>query len=425
MKEESYQLLEYLVNHVTEGTVTPLVTEKGIPILLIKEKPYILTVILCVNDEAKKITKEYTKTTLHKALYDLISDIENMLSQNIEELKIAQKLSFDNCLPKREVPREQEVKKRGKQKPQLPSLDEYKKNFENEQKHVIPLFQIEDKKYMSLILESGIIDVLELTSTLPQIISKNQISTYKINNIKTIYTYLSIYKLDINNKINPISTVTIDKTNLTFFTALYSDQNENTEQIEINLFNKYIKLNKNKVKLFSINLKGNLHVENVDILRSTSIKPERNGLKVGLFIKRNNDLMQIGEINLGELHEKNVFTINEYIYGSLMILGNNDYTFFDNILMKLVNVFIAKSSYSKLTRDIIERETNINYSIPFLMGNMGNKLLFANPILYWYSKEILGNDEICNDCPAIQYSQKFDELLNSYRKLGYFKTIYL
>ncbi|MDT7862176.1 MAG: hypothetical protein RRA45_08180, partial [Saccharolobus sp.] len=68
MKEESYQLLEYLVNHVTEGTVTPLVTEKGIPILLIKEKPYILTVILCVNDEAKKITKEYTKTTLHKAL---------------------------------------------------------------------------------------------------------------------------------------------------------------------------------------------------------------------------------------------------------------------------------------------------------------------------------------------------------------------
>jgi hypothetical protein len=108
-----------------------------------------------------------------------------------------------------------------------------------------------------------------------------------------------------------------------------------------------------------------------------------------------------------------------------MILGNNDYTFFDNILMKLVNVFIAKSSYSKLTRDIIERETNINYSIPFLMGNMGNKLLFANPILYWYSKEILGNDEICNDCPAIQYSQKFDELLNSYRKLGYFKTIYL
>jgi len=62
-----------------------------------------------------------------------------------------------------------------------------------------------------------------------------------------------------------------------------------------------------------------------------------------------NNIVQIGDINLGELHEKNVFTVNEYIYSSLYILRNEDYSFFDNILMKLLNTYIAKSNYSRLT----------------------------------------------------------------------------
>lgn len=93
--------------------------------------------------------------------------------------------------------------------------------------------------------------------------------------------------------------------------------------------------------------------------------------------------------------------------------------------MKLLNTYIAKSNYSKLTRDIIERETNINYSIPIVMRTMANRIELANPILYWYSKEILNSDEICINCPIIEYVNKFNEFLNNYVRLGYFRSVFL
>ncbi|MEM3515817.1 MAG: hypothetical protein QW281_04130, partial [Saccharolobus sp.] len=155
-------------------------------------------------------------------------------------------------------------------------------------------------------------------------------------------------------------------------------------------------------------------------------KPDKNGIKIGFFVKYGeNNIIKFNELNLGELHENNVFTINEYVYSSLMIFDIDDYYFFDNIIMKLVNSYIAKSKYSKLTRDIIEREVNINYSIPFLISNLGNKIKLANPIVYWYSKELLGIDEICNSCPAYQFAEKINNILSTYRKFGYFRDVYL
>jgi len=179
------------------------------------------------------------------------------------------------------------------------------------------------------------------------------------------------------------------------------------------------------VNMFSVSKKGSLHTEEVEILNNKN-SLDRNNVKVGLFLGSDgNNIVQIGDINLGELHEKNVFTVNEYIYSSLYILRNEDYSFFDNILMKLLNTYIAKSNYSRLTKDIIERETNVNYSIPIVMRTMENRIELANPILYWYSKEILNSDEICTNCPITEYVNKLNEFLNNYVKLGYFKSVFL
>jgi hypothetical protein len=72
MKEESYQLLEYIIEHSLEGTFTALETSNGTQIVLVKEDPHTLTAILCINGIAKRITKRFTRTTVPKAIYELI-----------------------------------------------------------------------------------------------------------------------------------------------------------------------------------------------------------------------------------------------------------------------------------------------------------------------------------------------------------------
>ncbi|AAK40818.1 hypothetical protein SULI_07580 [Saccharolobus solfataricus] len=420
MKEESYRLLEYVVEHGLEGTLTALETNKGIPIVLVKEDPHTLTTILCIDGIARRITKRFTRTTVHKAIYELIDEIESMISQPIEELRISQKVSFENCIEERG---EEKPKRKKRETPRLPSIDEYKR-IEIPQKHVIPLLYLGDRKYLSLILELGIIDIIESLSSSPIIIENNQVTPYKIRDMRAVYNVLSLFKLDRFNNSNPFSTISLNRKFLTFFTALYNDV-EVLGQTSISMLQRNLKLVKHRVKMFSASKKGNLHTEEVEILNNKN-SLERNDIRVGLFLRSNDgNTVQIGDINLGELHEKNVFTVNEYIYSSLYMMEDDDYLFFDNILMKLLNTYIAKSNYSKLTRDIIERETNINYSIPIVMRTMANRIELANPILYWYSKEILNSDEICINCPIIEYVNKFNEFLNNYVRLGYFRSVFL
>ncbi|MEM0092687.1 MAG: hypothetical protein QXG62_08910 [Saccharolobus sp.] len=417
MKEESYQLVEYLIEKANDGATIPLLTEKGFPILLIKENSHTMVAIVCINHEVKKIVKRFTKTTIHRAIYEIETELEDLTSQTIDELRIAQGISFDDCVPARE--------QKTRPKPKLPSIEDYKMEFKNIEKHVIPLLSLGEKKYVSLILELGIIDVLELPSAHPSIVSSNGVSQYKVKDTRTIYTMLSTFKLDIIHGNNPLSTVTINNSNLTFFTALYSELDNSIEDKAIEFLGKKITY-KSKVKLFHITSKGNLKIDEKEIYTINSSKPDKNDIKIGFFAKYGeNNIIKFNELNLGELHENNVFTINEYVYSSLMIFDIDDYYFFDNIIMKLVNSYIAKSKYSKLTRDIIEREVNINYSIPFLISNLGNKIKLANPIVYWYSKELLGIDEICNSCPAYQFAEKINNILSTYRKFGYFRDVYL
>ncbi|WP_338600729.1 hypothetical protein V6M85_12535 [Sulfolobus tengchongensis] len=426
MKEESYQLLEYIAERGVEGTTTALETDKGVPILLVKENSHTLTAIICINGIAKRITKKYTRTTVHKAIYDLINEIGDILSQNIEELKISQKISFENCIEeKTEVDKKKENKRKiiKKEKSKLPSIEEYKK-IELPQKHILPLLHLGDKKYLSLLMELGIIDVFELALSSPLVMRDNQTIPYKIKDMRPIYTILSMFKLDTHYLSNPFSTININGENISFFTALYNDL-EVLSQFTTELLQKNLKLIKHKVRLFTVNMKGGFRPVEIEILNSKNTI-DKNNVRVGLFIKNDKgDIIQIGDLNLGELHEKNLFTINEYIYSSLYIMKIDDYTFFDNIVMKLLNSYIAKSNYSKLTKDIIERETNINYSIPFMISNTGNKVIFAHPILFWYSREVLNTEEICEDCPAIEYANKFDQILNAYLKLGYFRNVFL
>ncbi|ACP38357.1 hypothetical protein [Saccharolobus islandicus] len=421
MKEESYQLLEYIIEHSLEGTFTALETSNGTQIVLAKEDPHTLTAILCNNGIAKRITKRFTRTTVHKAIYELIDEIEDIISQPIEELKISQRVSFGNCIDERGE--EEKSKRRKRERPKPPSIDEYKR-IEIPQKHIIPLLHLGEKKYLYLTLELGVIDIMELPSSSPIIVERNQVTPYKIREMRTVYNVLSLFKLDRFNTSNPFSTTSLNGKSLTFFTALYNDV-ELLGQTSVSMLQRNLKLVKHKVNMFSVSKKGSLHTEEVEILNNKN-SLDRNNVKVGLFLGSDgNNIVQIGDINLGELHEKNVFTVNEYIYSSLYILRNEDYSFFDNILMKLLNTYIAKSNYSRLTKDIIERETNVNYSIPIVMRTMENRIELANPILYWYSKEILNSDEICTNCPITEYVNKLNEFLNNYVKLGYFKSVFL
>ncbi|QGA54717.1 hypothetical protein GFS03_09100 [Sulfolobus sp. E5-1-F] len=419
MKEESYRLLEYVIEHGVEGTFTALETSRGTQIVLVKEDSHTLTAVLCIDGIAKRITKKFTKTTIHKAIYELIDEIENMISQPIEELKISQKVSFENCIEERE----EKPRRRKMERPKLPSIDEYKRT-KITQKHIIPLLHLGEKKYLSLTLELGVIDIIELPFSSPIIVESNQVTPYKIREIRTIYNVLSLFKLDRFNNSNPFSTTSLNGKSLTFFTALYKDV-ELLGQTSISILQRDLKLVKHKVSMFSVSKKGSLHTEEVEILNNKN-SLNKNDIKVGLFL-RNDDgnIVQIGDINLGELHEKNIFTVNEYVYSSLYVMRNDDYSFFDNVLVKLLNTYIAKGNYSRLTKDILERESNVNYSIPIVMGTMENRIELANPILYWYSKEVLNSDEICTNCPISEYVNKFNEFLDNYVKLGYFRSVFL
>nr|WP_238842155.1 hypothetical protein [Sulfolobus sp. E11-6] len=342
-----------------------------------------------------------------------------MISQPIEELKISQKVSFENCIEERE----EKPRRRKMERPKLPSIDEYKRT-KITQKHIIPLLHLGEKKYLSLTLELGVIDIIELPFSSPIIVESNQVTPYKIREIRTIYNVLSLFKLDRFNNSNPFSTTSLNGKSLTFFTALYKDV-ELLGQTSISILQRDLKLVKHKVSMFSVSKKGSLHTEEVEILNNKN-SLNKNDIKVGLFL-RNDDgnIVQIGDINLGELHEKNIFTVNEYVYSSLYVMRNDDYSFFDNVLVKLLNTYIAKGNYSRLTKDILERESNVNYSIPIVMGTMENRIELANPILYWYSKEVLNSDEICTNCPISEYVNKFNEFLDNYVKLGYFRSVFL
>nr|WP_238842153.1 hypothetical protein [Sulfolobus sp. E11-6] len=58
MKEESYRLLEYVIEHGVEGTFTALETSRGTQIVLVKEDSHTLTAVLCIDGIAKRITKK-------------------------------------------------------------------------------------------------------------------------------------------------------------------------------------------------------------------------------------------------------------------------------------------------------------------------------------------------------------------------------
>ncbi len=310
MKEESYQLLEYIIEHSLEGTFTALETSNGTQIVLAKEDPHTLTAILCNNGIAKRITKRFTRTTVHKAIYELIDEIEDIISQPIEELKISQRVSFGNCIDERGE--EEKSKRRKRERPKPPSIDEYKR-IEIPQKHIIPLLHLGEKKYLYLTLELGVIDIMELPSSSPIIVERNQVTPYKIREMRTVYNVLSLFKLDRFNTSNPFSTTSLNGKSLTFFTALYNDV-ELLGQTSVSMLQRNLKLVKHKVNMFSVSKKGSLHTEEVEILNNKN-SLDRNNVKVGLFLGSDgNNIVQIGDINLGELHEKNVFTVNEYIY---------------------------------------------------------------------------------------------------------------
>ncbi|AOL15927.1 hypothetical protein BFU36_03400 [Sulfolobus sp. A20] len=421
MKEEAYELLKYLAEHTINGSTTALIINNKIPILLEKESNYEISITTCINGEAIKISKKFTKNTIHKAIYELIDDLSELTSQDVEELKIIQKVSFDECLPRR---RQESIVQ--KKKKDIISMEEYKKLIIGKQIHVYPLLQISSKQYLSLILDLGIVDLLELASPNPMIIQENQQSPYKIKDLRTIYTYISFFKLDQNNKTNPLSTVIINNSKLTIFTMIYSLEDVYKEVIELNfLDNKKIKLNKYKVKTISLSSKGYVNVTETDILGAPMKGIRKNDVRIGLFMEYNGNFIQINDIKIGDLHERGDFTFNEYIYASLYVIGIDSYEFFDNVIMKFVNTFIARNPYlSKLTKDIIEREANINYSIPFVSSSSGNKVSLLDPIAYWYSRDILGNEDYANT-PISQHSQKLNELLIAYRKNGYFRNIFI
>ncbi|MBB5253563.1 hypothetical protein [Sulfurisphaera ohwakuensis] len=381
---KAYDILAYLLEHLEPNSVTALVTNDGIPLMLSKDSEYEISVYICKDENVKKFHKEFDKPTLHRAVIELLEEISSYLGKEIAELNISSSVKFEDCVPKR-----QEVKR---ERPQKKRVIDTRNLIEEMRKlpsayNIIPLFT-DNGKLIAIVLENlSLISTDKIVKSISRV-SDGNISPINVDPITIIYV-LSTLKFDLQ-KGNPFSSYE----KYTFFTALYQDLGEIGEEGEFQ--NK--KMIKKQGKFFSVTSKGILKpipLEFLDVSRE-----KKNTLNVGYFIHDGEKFVKLNSFDLFEYHEKNIFTINSYLFSSFIVTQKDfkvEYQNFDKLISNFVNSVISKGIGAKYVKDVFELE-RILYDIQYVRAVAGNEISIVDPISLWYYRNKGEDVRLCDSC---------------------------
>ena len=399
---KAFELLAYMFEHLEAGSIVGLTTAGNLPLMLSKDTDYEITVYVCNKENVKKIHITFDKPTIHRAVLKILQDISEYLGENIEELNITNEIKFEECLPKRQEKKTTPQRKK-------PAID-LKLLMEEMRKlppqyDLIPLFT-DNGKLIALVLENlSVISFDKVIKTVSRV-SNGNISQIDIDPTTLLYV-LSTLKFDLQ-KGNPFSSY--DK--YTFFTALYIDMNNIGEGEFLNR-----KMYKKQGKFYAVTPKGPIRPIPLEFLDLN--KEVRKGLNVGYFVHDGERFIKLNSIDLLEYHEKNIFSINAYLFSSFVVTQKDftvDYQAFDKLLSNFVNTVISKGVGARYVKDVFELE-NLIYDIQLVRSLSGNIITIVDPISFWYYKSRGEEVRICDSCEVKDKVNLWNRIIkNFYRE---------
>ncbi|BFH72350.1 hypothetical protein SJAV_02940 [Sulfurisphaera javensis] len=382
---KAYDLLAYLLEHLEPNSVTALVTTEGIPLMLSKDSEYDVTIYVCKDENVKKFHKVYDKPTIHRAVIELLEELSNYIGKDIEELNITNTVKFEDCVPSRQPLPRKEHKPQRKNVIDTKSLIEEMKKLPAEY-NIVPLFT-ENGKLIAFVPENlSLILTDKIVKTVSKV-SDGNLSQVKIDPVTLIYV-ISTLKFDLQ-KGTPFSQ--LDK--YSFFSALYQDMGDIGE----GEFHGR-KMIKKQGKFFSVTTRGNLRPIPLEYLDIS--KEKKNTLQVGYFVHDGEKFIKLNSFDLLDYHEKNIFTINAYLFSSFIVSQKDftiDYQNFDKLLSNFVNSILSKGIGAKYVKDVFELET-ILYDIQLVRAVSGNSISIIDPISFWYYKNKGEEAKVCDSC---------------------------
>ena len=396
---KAFDLLAYMFEHLEAGSVVGLVTNGNTPLMLTKDSEYEVSVYICKDENVKKFHVVFDKPTLHRAVLELLQDISDYLGENVEELNISNSIKFEDCIPKK-----QERKAPQKKRVSVESLIEEMRQLP-QQYELIPLFS-DNGKLISLVLENlSLIPFDKVVKTISRV-SNGDVSPINADPTTLLYV-LSTLKFDLK-KGNPFSTYE----KYTFFTALYIDMNVIGEGEFLNK-----KMYKKQGKFYTANPKGSIRPIPLEFLDLS--KDVKKGLNVGYFVHDGEKFVKLNSIDLLEYHEKNVFSINAYLFSSFIVTQKDftvDYQSFDRLLSNFVNSVISKGVGAKYVKDVFELE-NLIYDIQLVRSVSGNTISIVDPISFWYYKSRGEEVKLCDSCEVKDKVDLWNRIIkNFYRE---------
>ena len=399
---KAFDLLAYMFEHLEVGSVVGLITARNLPLILSKESDYEITVYVCKDENIKKFHVTFDKPTMHRAIFGLLQDISEYLGENIEELNISNNVKFEECLPKRQE--KKATPQRKKPAVDLKSLIEEMRKLPP-QYDLIPLFT-DNGKLVSLVLDNlSIILFDKIVKTISRV-SEGEIKPINVDASTLLYV-LSTLKFDLQ-KGNPFSSY--DK--YTFFTALYIDMNNIGEGEFLNR-----KMYKKQGKFYAVTPKGSLKPIPLEFLDLN--KEVKKSLNVGYFVHDGEKFVKLNSIDLLEYHEKNLFSINAYLFSSFIVTQKDftvDYQAFDKLLSNFVNSVISKGVGAKYVKDVFELE-NLIYDIQLVRSISGNTITIIDPISFWYYKSRGEEVKVCESCEVRDKVSLWNQIIkNFYRE---------
>ncbi|NON63382.1 hypothetical protein, partial [Acidianus sp. RZ1] len=196
---DAYSFLLYVIERSEEGSTIVLMINNKMPVMINKTDNFSFLAYFCLNDDVKKVKKEFSKATLHRAIMDFLDEISSTVGEEVKDIKLGDISSFSNCLPKRE---------KRKRREELESLISEYREIERDE-IAVPIFSY-DMESVYFLPEKGIVEINPETSF--------DNKGYEDDIIDKI---LFSFKLDIAMG-NPFST----SNGFTFFTASYIDRGE-------------------------------------------------------------------------------------------------------------------------------------------------------------------------------------------------------
>lgn len=383
---KAYDLLAYLLEHTQPGSIVVVTTPNNIPIMLDKEDEFSVLAYVCKDEDVKKLRETFDKSTIHRAVLDLLSQLSDYLQTQIDELNIANSASFPGCVEKR-TPRQREVK-REKPKPKkedikllIEQMRTLPKEFD-----ILPLLS-RDGKLISLVMQNLSLTALDkIVKSLSHV--KGDAITPINPDLQTLNYVLSTIKFDLQ-KGNPLSSLD----NFTFFTAMFVDQGDIGEGEFMNK-----KIPKRSGKFFTSNSKGGLKPIPLEFLDYS--KNKKNGLYVGYFVHDGQQFVRLGGFDLLDYHEQGKFTINAYLFSSFLAAQRDfsiEYSPFDKLMSNFVNSVISKGIGAKYVKEVFELE-NLLYDIQLVKNVTKESINIVDPISFWYYKSKGQDPLLCTEC---------------------------